>query len=176
MYLSSIYRSLLSIFSDSGPLSVLLVMIDGVWSDWWVVPLLIRPRKLSQLPITLHNSFLREKEFSEDWFNPWFYWHLSAFTWLHILLYPWRTGCAWKTYRDSLEKGSSLPRFLAWWPTSLFTGGSLWWEIDERGRERGEGGRLVMYLWWTRTTHSEAKPSHLSWLPLSARQSSNRIS
>lgn len=36
-------------------------------------------------------------------------------------------------------KGISLLRFLAWWPISLFMGGSTWWGIDER--ERQGGGR-----------------------------------
>lgn len=31
----------------------------------------------------------------------------------------------------------SLLRFLAWWPISLFMGGSAWWGIDERERQRG---------------------------------------
>lgn len=33
-------------------------------------------------------------------------------------------------------KGISLLRFLAWWPISLFRGGSTWWGIDERERRR----------------------------------------
>ena len=33
-------------------------------------------------------------------------------------------------------KGIGLLRFLAWWPISLFRGGSTWWGIDERERRR----------------------------------------
>lgn len=138
-----------SIHSDSGLLACRSCWLIKLNCDWWTLkwiaggPVADPPRSSAHLPIKPHNGPV-----NSVWDNilvekpPLHPPVLPGITMTSGCPVSLRDLCCLEMMQRPSWKGISLLWFLAWWPISLFMGGSTWWGIDERerwGRGRGRG-------------------------------------